>query len=163
MRVIQVAPTPFGAGGLLGGGERYPLELARALARDVECELLTFGPAAGQIREPGGLLIRTLRAVTYLRHPAHPVAPGLVRALDGADLVHTHHMRSAPSRLAALAAWARRRPAVVTDHGLRGDNWGGLLPRLFARFLLVSAYSARELGAPPERTRLIYGGADPVR
>jgi glycosyltransferase involved in cell wall biosynthesis len=52
---------------------------------------------------------------------------------------------------------------VVTDHGLRGGNWAGLLPRLFDRFLTVSAYSARELGAPLERTRLIYGGADPAR
>src|SRR5438093_429116 len=31
MRVIHVAPTQFGRGGLLGGGERYPLELAREL------------------------------------------------------------------------------------------------------------------------------------
>jgi ABC-type lipopolysaccharide export system ATPase subunit len=33
MRVIHVAPTPFGQQGLFGGGERYPLELARALVR----------------------------------------------------------------------------------------------------------------------------------
>lgn len=26
MRVVHVAPTPFGAGGLFEGGERYPLE-----------------------------------------------------------------------------------------------------------------------------------------
>lgn len=52
---------------------------------------------------------------------------------------------------------------MVTDHGLQGDDWGGLLPRLFARFLTVSAYSARELGAPSARTRVIYGGADPER
>jgi glycosyltransferase involved in cell wall biosynthesis len=72
-------------------------------------------------------------------------------------------MRSTPSRLAAVAALVRRQRVVVTDHGLTGGNWAGLLPRLFDRFLLVSAYSARELSAPPERTRLIYGGADPSR
>jgi glycosyltransferase involved in cell wall biosynthesis len=38
-----------------------------------------------------------------------------------------------------------------------------MLPRLFARFLAVSAYSARELGAPLARTNVIYGGADPDR
>ena len=164
MRVIQVVPTPFGSAGVLGGGERYPLELARALAADVDCELITFGPVSRESREPGGLRVRTLRAVGYLhRHPAHPLAPALLPALRGGDLVHTHHMRSTPSRLAALAARARRRPAVVTDHGLRGSDWGGLLPRLFDRFLVVSAYSARELGSPLERTRVIYGGADPER
>ncbi len=164
MRVIHVAPTPFGADGLFGGGERYPLELARALAADVECELVTFGRRLGRVREPGGLRRRTLRPLTFLRgHPAHPLAPGLVSALAGADLVHTHHMRSAPSRLAALAARTRGQRAVVTDHGLAGGDWAGLLPRLFDRFLAVSAYSARELRAPPERTRVIYGGANPRR
>lgn len=72
-------------------------------------------------------------------------------------------MRSLPSRLAALSARLRRQRTVVTDHGLQGGDWAGLLPRLFDRFLTVSAYSARELGAPTSRTRLIYGGADPRR
>jgi glycosyltransferase involved in cell wall biosynthesis len=34
---------------------------------------------------------------------------------------------------------------------------------LFDRFLTVSAYSAHELGTPAGHTRVIYGGADPVR
>jgi glycosyltransferase involved in cell wall biosynthesis len=38
-----------------------------------------------------------------------------------------------------------------------------MLPRLFDAFLTVSAYSAHELGAPPARSRVIYGGADPAR
>lgn len=54
-------------------------------------------------------------------------------------------------------------PTAVTDHGLAGGNWAGLLSRLFDRFLTVSAYSARELAAPASRTKVIYGGADPVR
>ena len=48
MRVVHVAPTLFGAAGLFGGGERYPLELARALARssEVDCELRQLRPPA---------------------------------------------------------------------------------------------------------------------
>jgi glycosyltransferase involved in cell wall biosynthesis len=55
-----------------------------------------------------------------------------------------------------------RRPArrlVVTDHGLQGPT----VRRSFDRYLLVSAYSARELRAPASRTRIVYGGADPAR
>jgi glycosyltransferase involved in cell wall biosynthesis len=166
VRVIHIAPTAFGSDGLFGGGERYPLELARALASEVDCELITFGRQAYRKREPGGLRLRTLPAVSFLySHPAHPVAPRLlpILALARADVIHTHHMRSTPSRLAALIARARRQPIVVTDHGLQGSDWAGFLPRLFDRFLLVSAYSACELGAPPARTRLIYGGAAPHR
>ena len=98
-------------------------------------------------------------------HPAHPLAPGLPAVLgrSGADVVHTHHMRSLPSRLAVVTARATHASTAVTDHGLQGSTWLGLLPRLFHMFLTVSAYSARELRAPPGRTRVIYGGADPQR
>ena len=162
MRVTHLAPTPFGAAGLFGGGERYPLELARALAAHVETELISFGPRAHVEHEASGLRRRTLRAVGWLGgHPAHPIAPGLMGLW--ADIIHIHHMRSLPSRLTALIGRARGLRLVVTDHGLQGGDWGGLLPGLFQRFLLVSAYSARELRAPADRTRLIYGGADPVR
>jgi glycosyltransferase involved in cell wall biosynthesis len=65
--------------------------------------------------------------------------------------------------VAAVAARLRGQRVVVTDHGLQGGTWAGLLPRLFDRFLTVSDYSARELGLPADRTRVIYGGADPCR
>jgi glycosyltransferase involved in cell wall biosynthesis len=164
MRVVHVAPTLFGPDGIFGGGERYPLELGRALARRVECELVSFGRAARAWSEPGGLRVRVLRSVVHVGgHPAHPLALGLSHALAEADIVHSHHLRSAPSRLAALNARVRGIPTVVTDHGLAGGNWAGLLPRLYDRFLTVSAYSAGELAAPAARTRVVYGGADPAR
>jgi glycosyltransferase involved in cell wall biosynthesis len=105
-----------------------------------------------------------LRAIAHLGgHSAHPLALGLGVALAEADIVHVHHLRSAPSRLAGLHARARDIRTAVTDHGLAGGNWAGLLPRLFDRFLTVSAYSARSLAAPTSRTRVVYGGADPIR
>jgi glycosyltransferase involved in cell wall biosynthesis len=164
MRVIQVAPSVFGPDGLYGGGERYPLELARALAGEVDCELVTFGPRPGRWREDGGLRVRVLRPLVRLRgHPAQPLAPLLPAAVAGADVVHAHHFRSLPSRMAAATARLTGAATAVTDHGLLGRTWGGLVHRLFDRYLTVSAFSARLLGAPPERTEVIYGGADPRR
>jgi glycosyltransferase involved in cell wall biosynthesis len=164
VRVIHVVPTPFGTSGLFGGGERYPLELARALAAEVECELITFGRVADETRAAGGLRIRQLRAARHIAgHPAHPVAPSLPPSLFRADVIHTHHMRSTPSQIAAVTGRVLGKHLVVTDHGLQGTDWCGLLPRLFERFLMVSQYSAVELNSPPERTRVIYGGADPER
>ena len=157
VRVIQIAPTPFGVNGLFGGGERYPLELARALARHVECELVTFGHQARFEREPGGLRVRTLRAAGWRGgHPANPVAPGLIGAIlrSGASVVHTHHMRSLPSKMGVVIGRASGKRLAVTDHGLQGGAWGGRLPRFFDLFLTRQflAYSARELQArrPPE-------------
>jgi glycosyltransferase involved in cell wall biosynthesis len=164
MRVIHVAPTPFGAGGLFGGGERYPVELALALSRShgVDCELITFGRPAGVRREPSGLTVRVLGPFARLRgHPAQPLAAGLARAVRGADVVHTHHARSVPSRHAAWAA-SRDGAVVTTDHGLGGDA-SGRWARRFALLLAVSAHSVRTLAWPADRARVVHGGADPER
>ena len=164
MRVTHISPTVFGADGLFGGGERYPLELTRALASHVDCELVTFGRRAAVTRDQSGLTVKVLEASTFVRgHPAHPLSSRLPGSLREAELIHTHHMRSAPSRVSALIARASRRRLVVTDHGLGGGGWAGVLPRLFERFLMVSRFSATTLGAPESKTRIIYGGADPKR
>jgi len=163
MRVTQVAPTVFGDGGLYGGGERYALELARALARQVPTRLVTFGRKAVRTREDGGLEIVVLRARAHSAgHPAHPVGPGLVRALRGVDVVHAHQLHSRTTAIALWAAKARHQRRVVTDHGLRGRK-GRNPAHLVERFLTVSQHSADGLGAPADRTTAIYGGADPDR
>ena len=163
MRVIHISPTAFGADGLFGGGERYPTELARALARKVDCKLVTFGPRASSYRD-GDLEVTVLaRAVLLKGHPAHPVARGIRRELAGADIVHAHHVRAFPSRFAAFIASLSRGPCVVTDHGLGPSRWTAVDKRLFDRFLTVSRYSARTLGSPPSDTTVIYGGADTTR
>lgn len=164
MRVVHVAPTAFGVEGLYGGGERYPLELARAISAHVDCTLLTFGRLARRAEEDG-LRVEVLPARGHLRrHPAHPLAPGLPRALAGYDLVHAHQVWATPSRVAAATARFRRQPVAVTDHGLLGSR---PLPRpagqTVDRFLTVSRYSAEVLGVPPERTTVIYGGVDTRR
>jgi glycosyltransferase involved in cell wall biosynthesis len=164
IRVVQVAPTPFGDDGLFGGGERYPLELARALAPSVDCELVTFGPAPRLVREDGGLHIRVLRAVAHLRgHPAHALSPALPAAVRAADIVHTHHLRSAPSQVAIVAGRLAGTKVTVTDHGLGRGGLARWFPGLVHRFLPVSQYSARTLRAPASKTTVIYGGADPHR
>ena len=171
--MVQVAPTAFGEDGIYGGGERYPLELARAIARHVDCTLLTFGRPlrsgqAGGPRplepEPGGLTVQVLPAVTYLhRHPAHPVSLALPGALADFDVVHAHQLWAAPSWIAAIAARLGRAGVAVTDHGLLGGRPRPLVHHLVHRFLTVSRYSADVLGLPHDRTTVIYGGVDPRR
>jgi hypothetical protein len=159
-----VAPSVFGPGGLYGGGERYPLELAEALAGEVDCELVTFGRRPGRWRTDRGMRVRVLRPLTWLHgHPAKPVALLLPAALTQAEVVHAHNFRSVPTRMSAVTARILGAGTVVTDHGLLGRTWGGLVHGLFDRFLTVSQFAARMLGAPPARTQVIYGGADTRR
>ena len=168
IHVVHVAPTGFGEEGLFGGGERYPLELARAVAGldGVTCELVTFGPRAATFHDDTNphLRVRVVKSLGHLgHHPAHPVAPGLVAGLRDADVVHTHQIRSTPSRVAAIVRRLQRRRVVVTDHGLAGSDWRGIVPSLFDQLLAVSRYSASLLDVPADNTHVIYGGADPDR
>lgn len=133
------------------------------MAQQVSCELITFGDVADDRRD-GRLRIRTLRPLARIGgHPARPIVPSLPRAIGRADIVHVHQARSPASVLAALTARVRGHHAVVTDHGLQGGPWDLALPWLYERFLSVSRYSASELGAPAERTRVVFGGVDPAR
>ena len=145
---------------MFGGGERYPFELARAMSSMTPTRLVTFGPVA-ETRKDGELEIVTLKRIVSLKgHPVHPMARGLHASLRGSDVVHTHHMRSASSRVSALMSLAGSKTLAVTDHGLGGGGWGGLLPKMFDLFLPVSEFSARTLDAPPEKTTVVYGGCD---
>lgn len=139
------------------------MELGQALAREVECKLVTFGRGASSQRS-GDLEVKVLESAMLLSgHPAHPVPRGLMRELDGGDIIHMHHMRAFPSRVAAAAARLRGRHRVVTDHGLGAGRGPRVVARLFERFLTVSRYSAETLRVPEHKTVTIYGGADPDR
>jgi glycosyltransferase involved in cell wall biosynthesis len=163
MRVIHISPTAFGPGGLFGGGERYPFELARALARNVECKLITFGSQRSSSRE-GRLDVTVLEPLALLRgHPVHPVPRGLLSQIGDGDIIHVHHPRALPSRVGAIAAWSRGRGRVATDHGLGPGRGRRILAHLFDRFLTVSRYSAEILRSPRRKTTVVYGGADVER
>jgi glycosyltransferase involved in cell wall biosynthesis len=139
------------------------LELCHALARHVPCRLVTFGRRAERDNN-AGLETRQLQTIMRLRgHPAHPVGRGLLAALRGVDLIHTHQTTSTPSRMSAVMAHALRTPVVTTDHGLGPGRWAGLLPRLFDGFLGVSQNSLDVLGVAKKRSRIVYGGVDPNR
>lgn len=163
MRVIHISPTAFGTSGLFGGGERYPLELAAALSRHVECKLVTFGTRNARYRHDGVDVTELRRSMLLREHPAHPVAWRMVHELASGDLIHAHHLRSFPSRVAALVGRVTGRRRVVTDHGLGPGRWPQIDARMFDRFLTVSRYSAQTLLVPGEKTRVIHGGADVER
>jgi glycosyltransferase involved in cell wall biosynthesis len=163
MRVVHVAPTAFGADGLFGGGERYPLELAAALSRHTACRLVTYGSRPRHAVDSRGLELVVLRAWHRVRrHPAHPVGAGLRRALAGADVVHAHQLHSRTTRRALGRASRHGQVRAVTDHGLAPSAGRDPWP-LVDRFLAVSRYSAAVVGAPSERVDVVLGGADPER
>src|ERR1700716_4351783 len=74
-RVLQVVPALFGAEGVIGGAERYALELSRAMAARVPTTLLSFG-ARSRHEQMGPLDVRVLTNwIHFRRFKLDPLNP----------------------------------------------------------------------------------------
>ena len=61
MNVVHLVPAIFGADGIVGGAERYAMELARHMASRLPTRLVTFGDRDRR-EQSGALHIRVLGA-----------------------------------------------------------------------------------------------------
>jgi len=166
-RVAHLVPALFErADGVIGGAERYALELARAMAVRVPTTLVTFG-ATPREESDGLLSVRVLGPAHYVRgQRANPVARSLPAALAGADVVHCHQQHVVASSWAALLGRLHRRPVFVSDLGGGGWDVSGYLStdRWYAGHLHISEYSRRIAGHEAwPRARVILGGVDTSR
>src|SRR5438067_4192240 len=59
LRVLHLVPALFGPAGIVGGAERYALELARHMANRLPTRLLTFGLQSEE-RRIGNLAVRVV-------------------------------------------------------------------------------------------------------
>jgi glycosyltransferase involved in cell wall biosynthesis len=162
-RVAVVYPVPFGADGIFGGGERYALELARALSRRVPTRLITFGERPGQRRE-GDLEIRIHKPLSYV-HGArfNPLSVGFLPALHGVDVVHCVSWNTLVTDFSILAARILGKPVFVTDVGGGASlSLTGRLPlaRWIDGFLLIAAQGGAQFEAFREKWSILYAGID---
>jgi glycosyltransferase involved in cell wall biosynthesis len=163
--VLHVVPALFGreGGGVVGGAERYALELARHMAESVPTRLVTFGERDRRERV-GPLEVRVVGRAWHVRgQRTNPFAPALLGELRRADVVHCHQRHVLASSLSALACRLTRRRVFVTDLGgggwdisayVRTDGW-------YHGHLHISRYSRRVSGHGAEPSaHVILGGVD---
>jgi glycosyltransferase involved in cell wall biosynthesis len=165
-RVIHLVPALFGAGGVVGGAERYALELARAMATAVPTTLVSFGPERRE-ETVGALRIRVLGRPWHVRgQRSNPVSTRLFAALGPATVVHCHQQHVLSSSLAALFCRFTRRKVFVSDLGGGGWDVSGYLSTdaWYHGHLHISQYSRRVFGhAEHPRAHVILGGVDTQR
>lgn len=148
---------------LLGGGERYVLELARALSQRCDLTLVTFGSRHDEDMVEG---IRHIVMPAIHRSEINPI-PLPTRPFKGRfDVVHVFQLQTVVASL--VAGWCRVKniPLVVTDLGGGGRNpmnrWK--LHRWISRGIAISEHSRQLLpeGLKP-RTVVVKGGVDSGR
>jgi glycosyltransferase involved in cell wall biosynthesis len=165
-RVAVVYPAPFGAEGFFGGGERYALELASALARRVPTRLVTF--AARERRERiGDLEICVHRPLRYVRGARfNPLSFGFLRDLADVDVVHCASWNTLVSDFAVLWGKLTGKRVYVTDVGGGASftlaGWLGL-GRLVNGFLLIAPQGGHSFERWRSRWSVILAGIDTQR
>ncbi len=164
MNVLHVSPVAFGADGIVGGGERYAVELARAMAPLATTRLVTFG--ARRVERIGDLPVHVYRPWAYVgTKRLGPVAPGLLREIAWADVVHCHQLHTFLADQCVLFGRLLGKRVFLTDHA-GGDRHFNYRLRTLERatgLLLVSHFNAQGFARFAPKIRVIHGGADPER
>ncbi len=164
MRVLIVSPTYFDPTSVMGGGERYPTELALKLSQHVETTLVSFSSQRIS-KKIGRLKLEVFPVITLLGGTRNnPLNLHFLRLIGSHDIVHTHQIFTMVSDLACLGATLLGKKAFVTDHGggaARVLNRRLPVLPLYHEAISQSAYGARR--QPVElrnKTRTIKGGVD---
>lgn len=155
-----MSPTYFAPESVLGGGERFAEELARAMAGRAEVKLVSFGARTFRERPKPGYERVILKSWT--RDCTTPFSPRLLGELSGADVIHCHQFFVLPTFLAALYGRLRGSRVFVSDLGGGGWTPGYQIDatRWIAAHLPISEYAARSLPGRNRRHRVIWGGVD---
>jgi len=163
MRVLHIVPALFGPTGVVGGAERYALELARYMSREVPTRLLTFGDKEIEQMD-GGLRIRVAGHSWYVRgQRSNPFSGALFSELRWANVIHCHQQHVLASSLAALCSRLTGRKVFVTDLGGGGWDISAYLStdRWYHGHLHISQYSRAAFGHDRRKwAHVILGGVD---
>jgi glycosyltransferase involved in cell wall biosynthesis len=165
--VVHIVPALFDASdGVIGGAERYVLELARHMADVVPTRLVTFGERAREERT-GALEIRVIGDPWYVRgQRANPVSAALLGEVRRAAVIHCHQQHVLASSLAAFTGRVLRRRVFCTELGGGGWDVSAYLStdRWYNGHLHISEYSRRISGhAGQEWAQVVLGGVDAAR
>ena len=165
--VLHLVPALFDAqDGIVGGAERYVLELARHMAAVVPTRLVTFGEREREERI-GSLQVRVIGGARFIRgQRSNPVSPALIGEVRGANVVHCHQQHLVMSSLAAVTARLSRSRVFCTDLGGGGWDISAYVStdRWYHGHLHISEYSRRIAGhtnAP--WAHVVFGGVDAVK
>ena len=161
--VVHVVPALFGPSGVVGGAERYVLELAKAMASVVPTKLVTFG-LSDAIERDGDLAVHILGRPWHVRgQKSNPVSLKLFKALRSASVVHCHQQHVVASSTAALYCRLTGRRVFVSDLGGGGWDISAYIStdRWYHGHLHISEYSRLVFGhGSNPKAHVILGGVD---
>jgi glycosyltransferase involved in cell wall biosynthesis len=166
-RVLHLVPRLFGHQGVVGGAERYVLELARHMANEVPTSLVCFGADDERHETMGQLKIHVIDHPWQVRQqPNNPMSLRLWRDLRQASVIHCHQQHILASSFAAAVGRLSGRKVFVSDLGGGGWDVSAYIStdRWYHGHLHISEYSRSVFGhAERPWAHVILGGVDTER
>lgn len=173
MRILHLSPTFFSDRSIIGGGERFPIELAKAMSSSAEVVFLSFAEAAwsGCVDDLHIELIQLNELVRGDPLSQSPFSKALLQWFSWADVVHCHQVHTHITAAALLIGKLLGKRVFLTDLGggtLRSLTYYLPILDLTDGLLLLSEYSRKlwkQRGPNGKLTRkrkieVIYGGVD---
>lgn len=168
LHVLHLLPRLFGhQDGVVGGAERYALELARHMANEVPTSLVCFGNERERHETMGQLKIHVIDHPWQVRRqPDNPMSLRLWQDLRRASIVHCHQQHILASSFAAAVCRLSGRKVFVSDLGGGGWDISAYIStdRWYHGHLHISEYSRSVYGhAQAPWAHVILGGVDILR
>lgn len=169
MKVLHITPTYFDDRSFIGGGERFPYELARTMSSQAEVTFLSFSDYPSSHKE-GNLNVEYLpRSIFFSKNPlfGNPFSLRLMNKIRWADVIHCYQAHTIVTDFAIVLSRMFGKKIFVTDLG-GGHKYApsSYLPilKLPDAFLLISQYSKtlwqQTNSDASKRVEVIYGGVD---
>jgi glycosyltransferase involved in cell wall biosynthesis len=160
LRVCHVSPTYFSRDSVVGGGERFPEELSKAMSKRATVKFISFGKqAAHEVLSPTyeRIILKSWSSDSF-----RPFSPILGRHLRGADVIHCHQYYVLSTFLAAWLGARQKSRVFVSDLGGGGWTPGFQIDqsRWLTGHLPISVYASRSLPGRLLPSRVIYCGVD---
>lgn len=164
MKVVHITPTYFDESSLIGGGERYPTELALCMAKLVDTTLVSFS-SIRKSQKRNDLKIE-IYPVKHLIHgnKINPLSFRYLGSILQADVVHIHHIHTLVSDMACMTASLLGKKVFATDYGGGGSLVLNQRLPVFKGYRKAITYSRYGLDFIPielkKKSVLIKGGID---
>jgi len=169
MKVVHITPTYFDGASIIGGGERYPTELAIWMSKVVDTTLVSFSSVRKSYKQDN--LKIEIYPANYLiqNNKFNSLNFQYLSSIFSADVVHIHHLNALASALGAFSASLLGKHLVITDYG-GGSGLGWKLNQLFQVLKFyhhATVYSCFGLDYLPaeiqKKAVLVKGGIDTER
>lgn len=163
--IAYLTPLYFGDESYVGGGERYPLNLATGVAEssegEFEVELLSYGPRPLRRTIAPGVRLRVMQADYLPPNPLDAVSWELPDALGSADLIHLQQSFTRGSEVGIVLGKLLGKPICATDHGGPSSQLGLQFKSLdLVDHLICQSQFAADMTRTRTPITVVKGGVD---